>query len=99
MDEECFHERAGSRLTKGKRPTEVRKMDEGETDQLLHAHLDAINVASSGFSCTFFPPGTPARSRQISSSPVVVVVPCVPNKPISNNGAVNSGVNPALFAA
>ncbi|EAQ87914.1 hypothetical protein CHGG_04533 [Chaetomium globosum CBS 148.51] len=38
---------AGLRLTKGKRPIEVGKMDEGETDQLLRAHLDGISVSSS----------------------------------------------------
>jgi tetratricopeptide (TPR) repeat protein len=41
------NKQAGSRLTKGKRPIEVGKMDEGETDQLLRAHLDGINVTSS----------------------------------------------------
>jgi tetratricopeptide (TPR) repeat protein len=41
------NKQAGSRLTKGKRPIEVGKMDEGETDQLLRARLDGINVAPS----------------------------------------------------
>jgi tetratricopeptide (TPR) repeat protein len=40
------NKQAGSRLTKGKRPIEVGKMDEGETDQLLRAYLDGISVAS-----------------------------------------------------
>ncbi|KAK4243173.1 kinesin light chain 3 [Corynascus novoguineensis] len=41
------NKQAGSRLTKGKRPIEVMKMDEDEADQLLRAHLDGISVASS----------------------------------------------------
>jgi tetratricopeptide (TPR) repeat protein len=41
------NKQAGSRLTKGKRPIEVGKMDKGETDQLLRARLDGISVASS----------------------------------------------------
>ena len=41
------NKQAGSRLTKGKRLIKVGKMDEGETDQLLRAHLDEISVSSS----------------------------------------------------
>ena len=37
----------GSRLTKGKRPIEVGKMDESETVQLLRARLDGMSVTSS----------------------------------------------------
>jgi hypothetical protein len=37
----------GSRLTKGKRPIEVGKMDESEIDQLLCAHLDGMSITSS----------------------------------------------------
>ena len=53
---ECVHcailvttrnKQAGSRLTKGKRPIEVGKMDDSEADQLLRVHLDGISVASS----------------------------------------------------
>ncbi|KAK4244514.1 hypothetical protein C7999DRAFT_43830 [Corynascus novoguineensis] len=51
---ECLHgailattrnKQAGSKLTKGKTLIEVGIMDEGETDQLLHAQLDGISVA------------------------------------------------------
>ncbi|KAK4117998.1 purine and uridine phosphorylase [Parathielavia appendiculata] len=38
------NKQAGSRLTKGKRPIEVGKMDEGETDRLLRARLNGISV-------------------------------------------------------
>jgi tetratricopeptide (TPR) repeat protein len=37
----------GLRLTKGKRPIEVGKMDESETDQLLRARLDGMSITSS----------------------------------------------------
>jgi tetratricopeptide (TPR) repeat protein len=41
------NKQAALRFTKGKRPLEVGKMDEVETDQLLRAHLDGISVSSS----------------------------------------------------
>ncbi|KAK3374696.1 hypothetical protein B0H63DRAFT_452540 [Podospora didyma] len=41
------NKQAGLRLTKGKRPVEVGKMDEGEAEQLLYAHLDGFSVTSS----------------------------------------------------
>ncbi|RYO93786.1 hypothetical protein DL763_004271 [Monosporascus cannonballus] len=37
----------GSRLTKGKRPIEVGKMDRGETDQLLRTRLDGVDISPS----------------------------------------------------
>ncbi|RYP67309.1 hypothetical protein DL771_007327 [Monosporascus sp. 5C6A] len=40
----------GSRLTKGKRPIEVGKMDGGETDQLLRTWLDGVGIASGELS-------------------------------------------------
>ncbi|KAL2199552.1 hypothetical protein P885DRAFT_66493 [Corynascus similis CBS 632.67] len=56
---ECLHgiiiittrnKQAGSRLTKGKRLIEVGFMDDGETNQLLRAHLDGISAAPGEFS-------------------------------------------------
>ncbi|KAL2142256.1 hypothetical protein VTI28DRAFT_1393 [Corynascus sepedonium] len=56
---ECLHgtliittrnKQAGSRLTKGKRIIEVGFMDDGETNQLLRAHLDGISAAPGEFS-------------------------------------------------
>ncbi|KAH6848197.1 hypothetical protein B0I37DRAFT_376932 [Chaetomium sp. MPI-CAGE-AT-0009] len=51
---ECLHgailvttrnKQTGSKLTKGKRPIEIGKMDEDETAQLLGARLDGVNIA------------------------------------------------------
>ncbi|KAK3292166.1 uncharacterized protein B0H64DRAFT_364874 [Chaetomium fimeti] len=41
------NKQAGSRLTKGKRPIEVGKMDDDETVQLLRRRLDGVDAASS----------------------------------------------------
>ncbi|KAK4122227.1 hypothetical protein N657DRAFT_664840 [Parathielavia appendiculata] len=41
------NKQAGLRLTRGKRPIEVGKINEDETDQLLCTHLDGISITSS----------------------------------------------------
>ncbi|KAK4201226.1 nucleoside phosphorylase domain-containing protein [Triangularia verruculosa] len=54
---ECSHgailvttrnKQTGSRLTKGKRPIEVGRMDDDETAQLIRARLDGVDAASGG---------------------------------------------------